>query len=167
MRAARRVVLVAALALLAGCATPPKPSATVPDTPVNHWTGRLALQVQDKPGDSFSASFELRGSAQQGELSLSSPLAGIVGILSWRPGSATLSSASQIRHYASLDELVTQVAGSPIPVEALFDWLRGVDSPVPGWRADVSQAASGRIIAHRTSPPPEADLRVVFEPAGP
>jgi len=32
-----------------------------------------------------------------------------------------------------------------------------------GWRADLSQHANGRITARRTEPPPQAELRLVFE----
>ena len=50
-----------------------------------------------------------------------------------------------------------------IPVAALFDWLRGIDTPVAGWRADLSQLGAGTAGgAAPASPPPEADLRVVL-----
>jgi outer membrane lipoprotein LolB len=38
-----------------------------------------------------------------------------------------------------------------------------MDTPAAGWRADLSQLASGRVAAKRLQPPPEADLRVVLE----
>jgi outer membrane lipoprotein LolB len=50
-----------------------------------------------------------------------------------------------------------------VPVAALFDWLRGVATPVPGWRPDLSQLAEGRIFATRTDPPPETSLRVAID----
>jgi outer membrane lipoprotein LolB len=151
-----------AAAVVMGCATAPKPQEP-PLAGAGPWSGRLALQVADKPGQSFSAGFQLKGSAQAGELTLYSPLGGTLAVLSWRPGSATLGSAGEQRQFASLDELVTQVAGDPIPIAALFDWLRGMDTPAAGWRADLSQLASGRVAAKRLQPPPEADLRVVLE----
>ena len=46
---------------------------------------------------------------------------------------------------------------------SLFDWLAGRPTPVPGWQPDLSRQSEGRISARRTSPPPEADLRVVLE----
>lgn len=154
--------LALALLLLAGCASPPKPSGPV-DVVKGPWTGRLALQVEDKPGDSFSAGFELKGSAQSGELTLYSPLGGTVGVLTWQPGSAVLRSNGETRQFVSVDVLVGHVTGAAIPVAALFDWLRGIDTPVAGWRADLSRLAEGRLAAKRFEPVPQADLRVVLE----
>jgi outer membrane lipoprotein LolB len=150
------------LVLLAGCASPPKPSGPV-DALTGPWTGRLALQVQDQPGQSFSAGFELKGNAQGGELSLYSPLGGTLAVLTWQPGSATLRSNGQERQFGSVDALVAHATGAAIPVGALFDWLRGIDTPVTGWRADLTQLGQGRLLAKRLDPAPEADLRVVLE----
>ena len=55
------------------------------------------------------------------------------------------------------------MTGAALPVDALFQWLAGQPAAVPGWRADLSQVASGRLQAVRESPQPTADLRVVFE----
>jgi outer membrane lipoprotein LolB len=153
-------VLVALM--LAACATAPKPppAATAQMGP---WSGRLALTVQDKPGESFAAGFELKGNPESGELELLSPLGGTLGLLQWRPGKATLRSNSRTTEYESVDALVTQVAGTPVPITALFDWLRGVATPVPGWKPDLTQLAQGRISAVRTDPQPQADLRVLLE----
>lgn len=158
----RRGGLVAALVLLAGCATAPKPSGPA-DAVNGPWSGRLALRVEDKPGESFSAGFELKGTAQAGELTLHSPLGGIAAVLSWRPGSALLRSNGQAREFPSVDTLIEHVAGAAIPVAALFDWLKGIDAQVPGWRADLSQLGQGRLAAKRLQPQPQADLRVVLE----
>ena len=158
--------LLALVFLLVGCASAPKTTGPV-DAVNGPWTGRLALQVEDQPGQSFSAGFELKGNAQTGELTLYSPLGGTVGVLTWQPGSATLRANGQIRQFDSVDQLVTHVTGSAIPVAALFDWIRGIDAAVAGWRADLSQAQQGRISAKRLEPPPKADLRVVLELAQP
>ena len=153
--------ILACSLLLGGCATAPKPAPT--DAAANIWSGRLALQVQDRPGDSFSAGFELRGTALAGELTLYTPMGGALAVLSWQPGQATLRSGGQVREFASADALVAQATGSPIPLAALFDWLNGIEANVPGWRADLSQLADGRVTAKRFDPLPEADLRVVLE----
>jgi outer membrane lipoprotein LolB len=155
------LVAVAAL-LLAGCATPPKPVAA-PGSQVGPWSGRLALQVEDRQSQSFSAAFELSGNAQAGKLALSSPLGGTLAVLSWAPGSATLQNNGQSRQFDSVDALVTHATGSAIPVAALFDWLRGANTPVPGWKADLSQLGQGRLHAERLEPPPHADLRVILD----
>jgi outer membrane lipoprotein LolB len=154
--------LVALVLALAGCASVPKPpaGATAENGP---WSGRLAVQVQDQPGQSFSAGFELKGSAVAGELLLFSPIGGTLAVLDWQPGHARLQSNSRTREFDSVDALVAEVSGTAIPVHALFDWLRGIATPAAGWQADLSQLAQGRIAAKRVAPPPEADLRVVLE----
>ena len=123
----------------------------------------MALQVENSPERSFSASFELRGSAQSGELSLFSPLGGTLAAMSWAPGAATLRAGGQARQFESLEALAAQATGTPIPVAALFDWLGGVNTPVAGWQADLSDLAQGRLRARRIDPQPPADLRVVFD----
>jgi outer membrane lipoprotein LolB len=84
-------------------------------------------------------------------------------MLTWAPGSAVLQTAGQRREFPSLDALVASATGSPLPVAALFDWLKGMATPVPGWEPDLSQLADGRIRARRVDPPPVADLRVVLD----
>jgi outer membrane lipoprotein LolB len=153
-------LLALAALLLAGCATPVRTSAP-PGTAV--WTGRMALQVEESSNQSFSAGFELKGHAQTGELTLYNPLGGTLAVLSWAPGSALLRSNGQTRQFASVDALVSHATGAPIPVAALFDWLAGVATPVPGWQPDLSQVAQGRLRARRVDPPPLADLRVAFD----
>ena len=156
--AAVPVVLVSAL--LSGCASAPERQEVAELGP---WSGRLAVQVEDRPSDSFSGFFELRGNPQRGELQLSTPIGGTLGVLQWEPGRAVLRTESRSTEYDSVDALVTQLAGTPIPVAALFDWLRGRQTPVQGWKADLSLLAQGRVSAHRFEPPPQADLRVILE----
>lgn len=155
----RRLLAVGALAVLAGCATPPR-SETPPGVQV--WNGRLALAVEGS--QSFSAGFELKGAPATGELTLFTPLGGTAGLLTWSPGTATLRTASnEVRQFPSLEALANEVTGTPLPIAALFDWLAGKATEVPGWQVDVSQVAQGRLRALRTTPPPLADLRVAFE----
>jgi outer membrane lipoprotein LolB len=154
--------LLAAVVLLSGCATVPKPAGPV-DAQTGPWSGRLALQVEDNQSQSFSAGFELKGSARAGELTLFNPLGGTLAALSWSPGSATLLGNGEPRQFDSVDALVAHATGAAIPVAALFDWLRGTNTPVPGWQADLSQLEAGRLRAQRTQPPPPADLRVVLD----
>lgn len=146
--------------LLAACATPPRP-VVPPGTQV--WTGRLALNIVGQANNSFSAGFELKGAPQAGELTLTNPLGGTVAVLAWSPGHATLRSGGKSREFESLEALAQEATGAPIPIAALFDWLEGKATPVPGWQADVTQVAQGRLHAQRVDPPPTADLRVAFD----
>jgi outer membrane lipoprotein LolB len=145
--------------LLAACAAPRTPSAPG----VQSWNGRLALNVEGQASQSFSAGFELKGAPETGELRLTNPLGGTAAVLSWAPGRATLESGGNTRQFPSLEALAQEATGAPIPVAALFDWLAGRATAVPGWQVDLSQVAEGRLRAQRTAPPPPADLRLVFE----
>jgi outer membrane lipoprotein LolB len=158
----RRAVMVALVAAaLAGCATPPRPAEKAQAG--GPWSGRIALQVKDHAEQSFSALFELSGTAKAGELNLSNPIGGTLAVLSWSPGAATLRSNGKTREFESVEALVQQATGAAIPVTALFDWLRGVATPIPGWKPDLSQLAEGRISASRQDPQPEAMLRVAID----
>lgn len=158
-RFARWCAVLAAALLVAGCAAPQRPPAAAGE---QLWNGRLALTVEGQADRSFSAGFELRGAPQAGELTLFNPLGGTVAVLSWAPGSATLRANGETRQFASVEALAQEATGAPLPIASLFDWLAGRATPVPGWQADVSQVAEGRLRARRTDPPPPADLRVVF-----
>ena len=121
----------------------------------------MALKVEDQPSQSFSTSFELKGSAQTGELSLLSPIGSTLAHLRWQPGKASLYTPTGAQDFASLDQLMVQVTGTAIPVTALFDWLAGMPTPVNGWQVDLSQQPQGRLLARREAPP--AELRVILE----
>lgn len=150
----------AALLLLAACAAPPR-TPTPPG--VQSWSGRLALAVEGRASESFSAGFELKGSAEAGQLLLTNPLGGTIALLEWSPGHATLHANGKEREFPSLEELAQEATGAPLPVAALFDWLAGKPTPIAGWQPDLSRLEQGRLHARRTEPPPAADLRVVFE----
>jgi outer membrane lipoprotein LolB len=154
--------LAAWVLVLAGCASPPRMAGPV-DAQAGPWSGRLALTVEGNQSQSFSAGFELKGHAGAGDLTLFTPLGGTLAVLAWAPGSATLRSNGQTREFPSVETLVAHATGSAIPVAALFDWLRGTDTPVPGWQADLAQLPQGRLSARRLDPLPPADLRVVLE----
>jgi outer membrane lipoprotein LolB len=157
-----RWLLAVAIALVAGCASPPR-TAGPADALTGPWSGRLALEVEENQRQSFSAGFELKGSATVGELALYNPMGGTLAVLAWAPGSAKLLANGQTRDFESVEALVAHATGAAIPISALFDWLRGIDTPVPGWKADLSLLGQGRLRAQRLEPPPQADLRVVLE----
>lgn len=151
---------VAALLVTAGCAQlsgGTRPQGT--DT----WSGRMSLRIDSQPVQTFSALFELRGSPEAGELSLTSPIGSTLAQLHWSPGEALLKNGSEVRRYESVDALIEAATGAAIPVGALFGWLAGRDDRVPGWRPDLAQVANGRLQATRENPGPTADLRIVFE----
>ena len=157
-----RIASCCAAVILSACAVAPPAAGLAPGDVLR--TGRLALSVPDRPDQSFSAGFELRGRPAQGELLLLSPIGGTVAALHWRPGSATLETPGrQAQQFPSLDAMVEQATGASMPIAALFDWLAGTATPVTGWEPDLSGLPDGRIRARRTEPPPEADLRVVLD----
>ena len=149
-------VLLACALWLAGCAQPP------PSHQTNTWSGRLALQIQGQAAQSFSALFELQGSAQTGTLVLSSPLGTQLAQLDWRAGRAQLVTARETLTSESLDALLQEATGAPIPIAAVFSWIQGESAAAPGWQADLSGAPQGRIVAHRHEPAPPATLRIIL-----
>lgn len=156
------IVMAFVLALLAGCAQPPKaPAEALSER--TYWSGRLALQVEEQAAQSFSAAFELQGNATRGELTLLNPLGNVLAQLHWQPGNAHLQADGKMRESASLPELLEQTVDTPIPVLALFSWLRGLPTTAPGWQADLSAIDQGRLVATRYEPLPRATLRVTFE----
>jgi outer membrane lipoprotein LolB len=160
-RGAGRLPALGLALLLAACAQVPRGPSDALD---NVRTGRLALSVPEQPSQSFSAGFDLRGRPQAGQLTLLNPLGGTVARLEWQPGNALLSVPGQpAQQFPSLEAMVERATGAPIPVAALFDWLAGTATPVPGWEVDLSQLPDGRLRAQRHAPPPQADLRVVLD----
>ena len=157
----RRCSLLLCAALLSGCAHVSSRLPRAEGTPF--WSGRLALQVEGSSAQSFSAGFELKGSTQSGELNLFNPLGGTVARMAWQPGNATLFARGETRQFDSLAALVEQATGAPLPVAALFDWLRGDNTAIPGWQADLSHLDDGRLSAVRSQPQPTATLRVVID----
>jgi len=161
LQRSRRVLAALGLVLLLGaCATPPR--TALPGE--SAWSGRLAVQVASDPPQSFSAGFELQGQPLAGELQLNSPLGNTLATVVWSPAGAQLRQGDQVTGRASLDELTTELAGTALPVAALFDWLNGQPTPSKGWQADLSGHAQGRVTARRLSPLPSAELRIVFQP---
>ena len=114
----------------------------------------MGLQVHDPMAQeqSFSASFQLQGSAEQGQLDVFNPFGSQIARLQWTPEHAVLQQGSRLS------------LGTELPVQALFSWLQGQPMTAEGWQVDLSRHAQGRITAQRISPPPQATLRVVLQP---
>ena len=164
----RRTALAAAsgaLILIAGCAVNTRVNGQNDLQTASAWTGRLSLRIESEPAQTFAALFELRGNPEAGELTLTSPIGNTLAQLRWSPGEALLKDGRETRRYGSLPALVEAATGAAIPVEALFGWLAGRSQVAAGWRADLTNVATGRLQARRDSPLPTADLRIIFEPA--
>ncbi len=159
-----RAAIAALVMTLAACASiqPSPPAATYATDKV--WSGRMAVKVEGPQAQSFSATFELRGDPSSGQLLLSTPLGSAIGSIDWTPSQATLKSNGDIRRYSSLDELIVQVMGTSVPVNALFDWLEGRDVPIAGWTVDTSDLKeNNRLFARREIPAPITELRLVLD----
>ena len=154
---------LAALLLLAACATTPRVPGEAPWT-----TGRISLRIDAsaaQPAQSLSAAFELQGSGDGGELRLNSPLGTRVATARWAPGLALLQTSEGERRFASLDDLARQALGEALPLAALPDWLAGrpwAGAPQQatetgfeqlGWRVLLTRRAEGWIEAQRDAPP--------------
>lgn len=164
---ARRRWLLAAVAtpwVLAACGTS-APARKPASAEGGYWSGRLSLRVDSEAPQSFAAVFELSGAPGQGELKLSTPIGNTLGLLKWSPGQATLDDGRRVQREGSIDILLTRLTGAALPVDALFDWLAGRATPVPGWHPQLERVNEGRLQAVRESPLPTAELRLVFEPA--
>jgi len=161
LRAAALGALLAAVFLFAGCAQPVRTSTTGAE---KTWAGRISMQVQSEPAQSFSAGFELKGQAERGELALTSPLGNVLGILRWAPGEALLDSGNgSVQRFYSIDQLMVQATGAALPLPALFAWLAGDNATAAGWSVDLSRQSEGRLTAKRTQPLPVVDLRVALD----
>jgi outer membrane lipoprotein LolB len=153
-------VLLLAAAVLAGCATP-GPSETV-------LSGRLLVRVEGQPERSVSAGFELSGTPERGALALNGPLGTTAAQARWSPGQAMLASGGSETRYHNLDSLASAALGEPVPIVALFDWLRGRAWPgaesrtrtdgAPGfeqlgWVVSLARWSEGWVEAVRAAPP--------------
>ena len=152
--------MVASAWLLGGCATVQRVN---PPPGPHSWSGRLALVVQSDPVQSFAGSFELSGTAENGELALFTPLGNQVALLQWSPVAVTLNDGRSQRQYSSLADLTEHITGAALPVPALFQWLQGQDSLAAGWSVDLSEFGSGKLRAQRHEPLPRAILRMTLD----
>jgi len=159
-------------ALLAGCATAPRPDGATPWT-----TGRLSVNIAATPAQtaqSVSAAFELRGDGDSGELRLNSPLGSRVASARWAPGQALLTTSEGETAYPDLEALSRKALGESLPLAALPDWLAGRPWPGAahqardggfdqlGWQIDLTRRADGFVQASRAAAP-AVSLRVKLD----
>ena len=174
----RRALVLGAGSLLAGCAAlrPPPP-------PGSRMAGRLSLQLAadgEQPPRAFSGHFELQGDATTGTLEIAGPLGATVLQARWSDGVYRLDDGRSEQRFDSLEDLSRSLLGEPLPLAALFDWLR--QRPWPGaphqpradgrpgfeqlgWVVDTQEAASGLLRAERAAPP-ILSLRVRLDRGG-
>lgn len=161
-----KALAASGLLLLSACATR---APEVRPADAHFWSGRMALQIASTPPQSLSAGFELKSQKQTGELKLLSPLGSIMAQLEWAPGRARLAQGGQIWQDNSLDGLLIQLTGAPLPMEALIDWLQAVPTQIPGWTADLTHIGEGKLwvqnIPSAAVPAqPQVTLRLIVEP---
>jgi len=123
----------------------------------------MSLTVHQTPVQHVAAAFELEGHAEQGELTLFSPLGHVSLVLRWSPGLAQWEQNGQTRNFASLSEMTQAATGTDLPLTVLFEWLAGRDPAVPGWTIERSGSA-GPWSAKRSLPQPAVTLMVAPTP---
>lgn len=153
----RRLALAWLCLLLSACASAPRERSTA------MWSGRIGLRVDSDPPQQLQAAFELQGTAQAGDLTLFNPVGGVLARLSWDARQATLERGDERWSRPTVEQLAEQLTQTPLPVQALFDWLEGRPVAYAGWQADLSARAQGRIAAQRAQPAPSAQLRIVLD----
>lgn len=179
--AAPRRALATALGigwLLAGCAAlqPPPPAGSL-------LAGRLSLQLAadgSQPQRAFSGQFELRGDATAGALEVAGPLGATVLQARWADGIYRLDDGRGEQRFDTLEDLSRSLLGEPLPLAALFDWLRqrpwpgAPHRPRPdgrpgfeqlGWIVDLQESTAGLLRAERPAPP-ALSLRVRLDRGG-
>jgi outer membrane lipoprotein LolB len=158
------------LLLAAGCASVPAAGGSM-------LSGRLSLQVaatETAPARGVNAAFDLRGSAEAGELRLSTPLGPQMAAARWSPGEVLLVTSQGEARFPDLAALAREALGEDLPLQALPDWLRGRPwtgaASMPqgegftqlGWALDLTRKAEGFIIATRAQAP-AVTLRIRLE----
>lgn len=157
-----------ATSLLGGCASVGQKAPTGAET----LSGKLSVRVDassSAPARSESGHFELKGTPDEGQLNLSSPLGTVLAQARWSGQRAWLTTSQGETAYPDLDTLTQEMLGERLPVAALFDWLRGRPWPgaasqahaTPagpgfqqlGWSVDLARFAEGWITAQRAQPP--------------
>jgi outer membrane lipoprotein LolB len=74
-----------------------------------------------------------------------------------------LQQGERIQTFADMPGLLQAATGAALPLNAVFDWLKGNPASSPGWDVDLSQHAQGRIRAHRSTPLPAVQLLIVLQ----
>ena len=154
------------LVLLTACSHAPHAVVNDSNIPMGHWQGRLTLRVDTNPPEQFSTAFEMTGHAEQGELTLLSPLGTTFARVRWNPTGASMQQGSETQQFASMDMLTQRLTGAPLPLPALMGWLDRAGPPVSGWRISEQAMKSGRrVLAERQQPLPALQLTLLLDPS--
>ena len=165
---------VSALALLVACAPlashlPNSTSNPSPKTAESelHWSGRLQVDVKTTPAVYIASDFELDASLDEGELRVLGPLGATLAVITWAGAHmpATMESAQlkpRVQSFDSLDALMAQWLGTPIPSQTLLAWLQGQAVEMPGWR--FSKPTPEIFWAQRVEPLPVVDFKITRTP---
>lgn len=164
----RAAIGLLATALLAGCASVGQRAPASVET----ISGKLSVRVDataDAPARSESGNFELKGTPDDGQLNLSTPLGTVMAQARWSGRRAWLATPQGETAYPDLDTLAEDMLGERLPVAALFDWLRGrpwrgaPSQPHPenagrgfqqlGWTVDLTRFDEGWVAARRAQAP--------------
>lgn len=169
-------------AFIYGCATTGHRPVDLKPTD-DYWTGRLSLKTQ-QASNTLSGRFELEGSAQAGKLNLMTPIGTQVLQAQWSQDSGvTLKTSNQVKTYPDMETLTNEALGEPLPIQALFDWLRAqpmiqlehrlteIGFTQLGWSVDTREYASKKITMQRVdaanlsadSPSKAVTLKVVLD----
>lgn len=148
--------------MLAGCASGSGELHRVPGV-TSQWQGRLAIKVTQPQTNAFAAAFELHGSAERGQLTLSTPLGTTLATLNWTADAAFLTTTGSPQRFDSVQALTLYATGVDIPVTQLFAWLEGNEAAAQGWEVDLRDFELGRVSARRSGLDLQAELKIVIE----
>lgn len=159
----RRLFIAGVASVMLGCAaTPPNTDGAAQQV----FRGRMGIKVQGQPDNSWSAGFQLTGSADAGQMRLVSPIGTTLALARWAPQEASIERGQTIQRYSDASAMVRELLGADFQMTQLWAWLERKPLRVPGWdlqttlRPDQSQL----LVAHKAQPEPAITLRVILAP---
>jgi outer membrane lipoprotein LolB len=154
-----------AMLTLSGCAMFSSPPRQAELVKVGHWEGRISLKVLRDPPELFSASFEINGRPEDGELTFFSPIGTTLAVARWTPFNAQLMEGAKVKRYDSVEAMMLELTGSKLPLPELLGWLDQDGAELPGWTLKSDNSSSSRrVFAKRQQPLPAVELTLVIDP---
>jgi outer membrane lipoprotein LolB len=147
--ARRRALAVGLVAVLAGCATPPRIGVAFVDAAAADARFELAGRLSAKHGDNaVAASFRWTHAPDADLLVLSTPLGQGLARLSGSVDGVVLELADgAVARAGDWEALTREALGVPVPVRGLASWVRG--RPHPASPSTLERDASGRVLLLR------------------